>query len=103
MSDRESFDIQPHVQTHVQTHVQIHVQTFKYCVQTFIFVFLSSRVEHEKIFYGSLMQNKMPVINKDFDDYLKNEVESGEIDQKANRKRKQVKPSFFIDECAKES
>ena len=56
-----------------------------------------------EIFYGSLMQNKMPVINNDFDDYLKNEVESGEIDRKANRKRKQVKPSFFIEECAKES
>ena len=45
----------------------------------------------------------MPVINKDCDDYLKNEVGSGEMDRKANRKRKQVKPSFFIDECAIES
>ena len=45
----------------------------------------------------------MSVINKDFDDYLKNEVESGEMDRKANQKRKQVKPSFSIDECAKES
>lgn len=49
------------------------------------------------------MQNKTPVNNKDFDFHLKNKVKSGEIDRKANQKRKRVKPSFFIDEYAKES